>query len=135
MTDSIKNNISVISSPTENSTSILQFLNVKNRKNIYWKWKFKRWVKKKIYLKYSFEYIKFDQKLYQNFEQKLILKVKKKKLILIGIDEVLTSGEIIFDLKGNELKLWCVKEGLDFSIIKRIPNINVGWITVRKSKN
>ena len=46
MTDSIKNNISVISSPTENSTSILQFLNVKNRKNIYWKWKFKRWVKK-----------------------------------------------------------------------------------------
>lgn len=135
MTDSIKNNISVISSLTENSTSILQFLNVKNRKNIYWKWKFKRWVKKKIYLKYSFEYIKFDQKLYQNFEQKLILKVKKKKLILIGIDEVLTSGEIIFDLKGNELKLWCVKEGLDFSIIKRIPNINVGWITVRKSKN
>ena len=86
-------------------------------------------------MKYSFEYIKFDQKLYQNFEQKLILKVKKKKLILIGIDGVLTSGEIIFDLKGNELKLWCVKEGLDFSIIKRIPNINVGWITVRKSKN
>jgi 3-deoxy-D-manno-octulosonate 8-phosphate phosphatase (KDO 8-P phosphatase) len=64
-----------------------------------------------------------------------IEKAKKIKLILMDVDGVLTKGEIIFDALGNEIKVWDVKDGLSFSIVKRLPDIDVGWITGRKSES
>ncbi len=60
---------------------------------------------------------------------------KNIKLILMDVDGVLTRGEIFFDANGNELKIWNVKDGLSFSILKRLKAIETGWITGRKSEN
>jgi 3-deoxy-D-manno-octulosonate 8-phosphate phosphatase (KDO 8-P phosphatase) len=65
----------------------------------------------------------------------LLENLKKIKLILTDVDGVLTRGEIFFDALGNELKIWNVKDGLSFSIVKRLDDLEVGWITGRKSKN
>ena len=62
-------------------------------------------------------------------------KLKNIKLILTDVDGVLTRGEILFDANGNELKIWNVRDGLSFSIAKRLEDIDVGWITGRESKS
>ncbi len=64
-----------------------------------------------------------------------IEKARNIKLILMDVDGVLTKGEIFCDASGNELKIWNVKDGLAFSIAKRMPNLDLGFITGRKSES
>lgn len=68
-------------------------------------------------------------------DNKLVENLKQIKLILTDVDGVLTKGEIFFDGAGNELKIWNVKDGLSFSIARRLSDLEVGWITGRKSEN
>lgn len=64
-----------------------------------------------------------------------IEKAKNIKLILMDVDGVLTKGEVFFDSLGNELKIWNVKDGLAFSIAKRMKDLELGFITGRKSES
>jgi 3-deoxy-D-manno-octulosonate 8-phosphate phosphatase (KDO 8-P phosphatase) len=69
-------------------------------------------------------------------ENNMLEKAKQIKLIICDVDGVLTRGDIFFDALGNELKVWNVRDGLAYSILKRIaPDIQVGWITGRESKS
>ncbi len=65
----------------------------------------------------------------------IIEKAKKIKLILMDVDGVLTKGDIFFDGDSRELKTWNVKDGLSFSIVKRVDKLDIGWITGRESES
>lgn len=68
-------------------------------------------------------------------EQAIYGKAKHIKLIAVDIDGVLTRGEIIFDGTGTEIKIWNVRDGLAFTIVKRIGGIQLAWITGRGSND
>ncbi|WP_432797881.1 KdsC family phosphatase [Poriferisphaera sp. WC338] len=55
------------------------------------------------------------------------------KLIVCDVDGVLTKGEIIYDIQGNELKKFNVKDGFGIAAAKSV-GINVGVITARESE-
>ena len=45
---------------------------------------------------------------------------KKIKLLVLDVDGVLTKGEIIYDDKGRELKIFNVKDGLGIYLLGRV---------------
>ncbi|MDR1951914.1 MAG: HAD hydrolase family protein [Elusimicrobiota bacterium] len=69
-----------------------------------------------------------DEKLF--FE-----KAAKIKLFASDVDGVLTKGEIIVLDNGEEIKIWNVKDGFGYSLLrKHFPEVKTAWITGRKSK-
>lgn len=52
--------------------------------------------------------------------KKLSDKFRKVKLLISDVDGVLTKGEIIYDTRGNELKIFNVKDGLGVSLLSRM---------------
>ncbi|MDX2481422.1 MAG: HAD-IIIA family hydrolase [Desulfuromusa sp.] len=59
-------------------------------------------------------------------------KLAKIKLLLLDVDGVLTDGRIIYDIQGNELKAFDVKDGHGLKMLQR-AGIKVGIITGRSS--
>lgn len=60
-------------------------------------------------------------------------KLKKIKLLLLDVDGVLTQGEIIYNDRGEETKIFNVKDGLGLKILMD-GGVDVGVITGRLSK-
>lgn len=52
--------------------------------------------------------------------KKLAEKFKRVKLLISDVDGVLTKGEIVYDTKGNELKIFNVKDGLGVFLLSKI---------------
>ncbi|MEI8350491.1 MAG: HAD hydrolase family protein [Candidatus Omnitrophota bacterium] len=53
-------------------------------------------------------------------KNKIIKLFKKVKLLILDVDGVLTKGEIIYDDRGRELKIFNVKDGLGISLVRKI---------------
>ncbi len=60
-------------------------------------------------------------------------RLKKIRLVLLDVDGVLTSGEIIYDDDGKQTKVFDVKDGVGIRMLKE-AGIPVGIITGRKSQ-
>jgi 3-deoxy-D-manno-octulosonate 8-phosphate phosphatase (KDO 8-P phosphatase) len=50
----------------------------------------------------------------------LLKLLKKVKLLILDVDGVLTRGEIIYDDRGRELKIFNVKDGLGIFILRKL---------------
>src|SRR4030065_2926190 len=66
-------------------------------------------------------------------KQEIEKKAKKIKLLIFDVDGVLTDGSIILDNKGNELKMFHVRDGHGIKMLIR-AGIHVAIITGRNSK-
>lgn len=66
-------------------------------------------------------------------ETKRITQAKKIRLLILDVDGVLTSGGIILDNHGNELKKFHVRDGHGIKLIQR-AGIEVAIITGRDSQ-
>ncbi|MBI4687902.1 MAG: HAD-IIIA family hydrolase [Nitrospirae bacterium] len=64
---------------------------------------------------------------------KLRNRAKKIKLLILDVDGVMTDGSIIFDSRGNELKMFHVRDGHGIKMAQR-AGITVAIITGRNSK-
>jgi 3-deoxy-D-manno-octulosonate 8-phosphate phosphatase (KDO 8-P phosphatase) len=62
----------------------------------------------------------------------LIQKILPLRLLLLDVDGVLTDGSIIYTDKGDEIKVFCVKDGLGLRLLMD-SGISVGIITGRRS--
>ena len=59
-------------------------------------------------------------------------KLSQIKLILMDVDGVLTSGEIIYTASGDELKMFHVQDGMGITLA-RMAGLKTGILTGRKS--
>lgn len=57
-------------------------------------------------------------------------RLRKIRLLILDVDGVLTSGQIIYDGLGNELKIFDVQDGLGLVLLKHI-RVSVMWISGR----
>lgn len=64
---------------------------------------------------------------------KIIKKAKKIKLLILDVDGVLTTGEIIFDNESNELKIFNVRDGHGLVMLNK-SGIKIAIITGRNSR-
>ena len=60
-------------------------------------------------------------------------KLKQIKLVLLDVDGVLTSGQIIYSDSGEQIKIFNVRDGLGIRLLKE-AGIKVGIITGRKGQ-
>ena len=60
-------------------------------------------------------------------------KAKNIKLLILDVDGVMTDGGIILDNKGNEFKIFHVRDGHGIKILGKV-GIKTGIITGRRSK-
>jgi 3-deoxy-D-manno-octulosonate 8-phosphate phosphatase (KDO 8-P phosphatase) len=60
-------------------------------------------------------------------------KFKNIKLLLFDVDGVLTDGDIIYNEKGKEIKVFNVKDGLGIRLLMK-AGIKVGIVTGRSSE-
>jgi 3-deoxy-D-manno-octulosonate 8-phosphate phosphatase (KDO 8-P phosphatase) len=58
---------------------------------------------------------------------------KNIKLLILDVDGVLTKGEIIYDDKGRELKIFNVKDGLGIFLLSKV-GIKTVFLTAKESK-
>lgn len=63
----------------------------------------------------------------------MIDKLKKIKLVLLDVDGVLTQGQVIYNDKGEETKIFNVRDGLGIRLLQE-AGVEVGIITGRRSK-
>jgi 3-deoxy-D-manno-octulosonate 8-phosphate phosphatase (KDO 8-P phosphatase) len=59
-------------------------------------------------------------------------RLKDIKLLLLDVDGVMTDGSIIYNDSGEEIKAFCVKDGLGVRMLKE-TGINIGIVTGRSS--
>lgn len=57
---------------------------------------------------------------------------KKVKFLILDVDGVLTKGEIIYDDKGRELKIFNVKDGLGIFLLDKV-GIKTVFLTAKSS--
>lgn len=57
---------------------------------------------------------------------------KNIKLLILDVDGVLTKGEIIYDDKGRELKIFNVKDGLGIFLLRKV-GIKTVFLTAKDS--
>jgi 3-deoxy-D-manno-octulosonate 8-phosphate phosphatase (KDO 8-P phosphatase) len=60
----------------------------------------------------------------------MINRLKKIQLLLLDVDGVLTAGEIIYSDRGEQLKIFNVKDGVGIRMLKK-AGLQVGIITGR----
>jgi 3-deoxy-D-manno-octulosonate 8-phosphate phosphatase (KDO 8-P phosphatase) len=60
-------------------------------------------------------------------------RLKKIKMVILDVDGVLTSGDIIYNDKGEQTKIFNVKDGVGIRLLKE-AGIKVGIITGRKGQ-
>jgi 3-deoxy-D-manno-octulosonate 8-phosphate phosphatase (KDO 8-P phosphatase) len=60
-------------------------------------------------------------------------RLKQIRLVLLDVDGVLTSGDIIYSDSGEQIKIFDVKDGLGIRLLKE-AGIEVGIITGRRGK-
>jgi 3-deoxy-D-manno-octulosonate 8-phosphate phosphatase (KDO 8-P phosphatase) len=60
-------------------------------------------------------------------------RLKQIRLVLLDVDGVLTSGNIIYSDSGEQIKIFNVKDGLGIRLLKE-AGIKVGIITGRRGK-
>ena len=71
----------------------------------------------------------------KKYTKQLLNSASKIKLLATDIDGVLTAGEVIVLEKGEEVKIWYVRDRQGLHTLKQnLPNIKIAWITGRKSK-
>jgi 3-deoxy-D-manno-octulosonate 8-phosphate phosphatase (KDO 8-P phosphatase) len=59
--------------------------------------------------------------------------LKKIKMVVLDVDGVLTSGEIIYNDNGEQIKIFNVKDGIGIRLLKE-AGLQVGIITGRQCK-
>ena len=59
-------------------------------------------------------------------------RLRNIKLLLLDVDGVMTDGSIIYNDSGEEIKVFCVKDGLGIRMLME-SGINVGIVTGRSS--
>jgi|YNPMSStandDraft_2_1061718.scaffolds.fasta_scaffold11725_3 rfaE bifunctional protein nucleotidyltransferase chain/domain len=79
------------------------------------------------------KYTKSNTSFIHQSSASLIEKAKKIKFLILDVDGVLTSGDIILDDEENELKIFNVKDGHGLVMLHKI-GINIAVITGRQSK-
>jgi 3-deoxy-D-manno-octulosonate 8-phosphate phosphatase (KDO 8-P phosphatase) len=60
-------------------------------------------------------------------------RLKQIRMVLLDVDGVLTSGDIIYSDSGEQIKIFDVKDGLGIRLLKE-AGIKVGIITGRRGK-
>lgn len=60
-------------------------------------------------------------------------RLKQIKMVLLDVDGVLTSGEIIYSDSGEQIKIFNVRDGMGIRLLKE-AGVKVGIITGRKSQ-
>lgn len=60
-------------------------------------------------------------------------KLEKIKILLLDVDGVMTDGSIIYNDSGNEIKSFCVKDGLGIRLLMN-AGIKTGVVTGRSSE-
>ena len=60
-------------------------------------------------------------------------KLKQIKMVLLDVDGVLTSGDIIYSDSGEQIKIFNVRDGVGIRLLKE-AGLKVGIITGRKGK-
>lgn len=60
-------------------------------------------------------------------------RLKQIRMVLLDVDGVLTSGDIIYSDSGEQIKIFDVKDGLGIRLLKE-AGIKVGVITGRRGK-
>jgi 3-deoxy-D-manno-octulosonate 8-phosphate phosphatase (KDO 8-P phosphatase) len=60
-------------------------------------------------------------------------RLKRIQMVLLDVDGVLTSGEIIYTDRGEQIKIFNVKDGLGIRLLKE-AGIQIGIITGRKAE-
>lgn len=66
-------------------------------------------------------------------KNKLTEALKRVRLLLLDVDGVLTDGGIVYSDRGEEIKVFDVKDGLGIRLLMR-AGIEVGIVTGRSSK-
>ena len=69
----------------------------------------------------------------EGFEERLLNKIRKIKILILDVDGVLTDGRIVIDDAGLESKQFDVKDGHGLKILMRY-GIGVVLLTGRKSR-
>ncbi|MDR1942333.1 MAG: HAD hydrolase family protein [Endomicrobium sp.] len=65
----------------------------------------------------------------------ILKKAAAVELLACDVDGVLTRGEIIILNSGEEVKIWNVKDGMGYSLLKEFcPQIKTAWITGRSCR-
>src|SRR3989338_1773732 len=65
--------------------------------------------------------------------QEMIDKAKRIRLLILGIDGVMTDGRIIYSIYGDELKFFDVQDGFGITLLNR-AGIKSVIITAKKSR-
>jgi len=60
-------------------------------------------------------------------------KLEKVKILLLDVDGVMTDGSIIYNDSGDEIKAFCVKDGLGIRLLMN-AGIKIGVVTGRSSE-
>ena len=60
-------------------------------------------------------------------------KLEKVKILLLDVDGVMTDGSIIYNDSGDEIKAFCVKDGLGIRLLMN-SGIKIGVVTGRSSE-
>ncbi|MFA5336942.1 MAG: HAD hydrolase family protein [Candidatus Omnitrophota bacterium] len=68
----------------------------------------------------------------KNISNKTLNLFKKVKLLVLDVDGVLTKGEIIYDDRGRELKIFNVKDGLGIFLLRK-AGIKTIFLTAKNS--
>ncbi|MCD6134835.1 MAG: HAD-IIIA family hydrolase [Candidatus Omnitrophica bacterium] len=66
-------------------------------------------------------------------DRETIEKAKNIRLLVLDVDGVLTRGEIIYDDRGRQIKIFNVKDGLGVYLLRR-SGIETVILTARKSR-
>ena len=69
----------------------------------------------------------------EGFEERLLNKIRKIKILILDVDGVLTDGRIVIDDAGLESKQFDVKDGHGLKILMRY-GIDVVLLTGRQSR-
>jgi len=67
------------------------------------------------------------------YNNSIIAKCKKIKLVLVDVDGVLTDGTRLYSSKGEELKIFNTKDGMGVNLLLR-NGVKTGILTKEKSK-
>jgi 3-deoxy-D-manno-octulosonate 8-phosphate phosphatase (KDO 8-P phosphatase) len=68
-----------------------------------------------------------------NIEERILMKIRKVKLLILDVDGVMTDGRIIMDDAGLESKQFDVKDGHGLKMLMRC-GIDVALLTGRRSR-
>ncbi len=68
----------------------------------------------------------------ESFPKEVLERAKKIRLLLLDVDGILTDARIIVDASGQEIKHFCVVDGMGIKLLQK-AGIEVGLLSSRRS--